>query len=123
VDSETTAKSEEAKGITIVTRDFQGSIDVDRMVQTATEIIKRNEATVTIFYGADEKNARIMIMAGEIALKKGVNAGEIAAEASRLLGGGGGGRPNFAQGGGAQVENVQEAVKKAEATLKKQLKP
>jgi alanyl-tRNA synthetase len=123
VDLETAAKSEEVDGISIVTRDFQESIDVDRMVQTATEIIKRNEATVTIFYGADEKNARIIIMAGEVALEKGVNAGEIAGEASRLLGGGGGGRPNFAQGGGTQVENVQEAVKKAEATLKKQLKP
>jgi alanyl-tRNA synthetase len=44
-------------------------------------------------------------------------------EASKLIGGGGGGRPNFAQGGGTQVENVQEAAKKAEDALKKQLKP
>jgi alanyl-tRNA synthetase len=92
------------------------------MVQTATEIIKRDEATVTIFYGADEKNARIMIMAGKIAVEKGVNSGEIVAEASSLIGGGGGGRTNFAQGGGTRVENLQEAVKKAEETLKKQLK-
>jgi alanyl-tRNA synthetase len=123
VGSETPAKGEEISGINIVLRDFQGSIDVDRMVQTATEIIKRNERIVTIFYGANEHNARIMVMAGKNALEKGANAGEIVREASRLLGGGGGGRPNFAQGGGTQVENVKDAVKKAEETLKKQLKP
>jgi alanyl-tRNA synthetase len=123
VGSETAAKGEEMSGINIVLRDFQGSVDVDRMIQTATEIIKRNQATVTIFYGADEHNARIMVTAGKTALEKGANAGEIVTEASKLLGGGGGGRPNFAQGGGTQVGNVKEAVKKAKEALKKQLKP
>jgi hypothetical protein len=38
-------------------RDFMEEIDVDRMVQTANEIIKKDEATVAVFYGADGKNA------------------------------------------------------------------
>jgi alanyl-tRNA synthetase len=122
LDSEMAVEGEVVDGINIVVRDFHGSVDVDRMVQTATEMIKRNEATVTIFHGADEKNARIMIMAGKTALEKGVNAGEIAEKASGLLGGGGGGRPNFAQGGGTHVKNMQQAVKKAEETLRRQLK-
>jgi alanyl-tRNA synthetase len=98
------------------------SVDVDRMVQTASEMIKRDEATVAIFYGADAKNARIMVMAGKTALEKGANAGEIVREASAIIGGGGGGRPNFAQGGGTRTEKLQEAVKRAKGTLKKQLK-
>ena len=114
---------EEINGIRLVKRDFQESIDVDRMVQTANEIIKRDEATVTIFYGSDGKNARIMVMAGKTALKKGVNANEMVREASAIIGGGGGGKPNFAQGGGTQTEKLPEAIKKAEKTLRKQLKP
>jgi alanyl-tRNA synthetase len=121
--SEETVKGEEVDGIEIVLRDFQGSVDVDRMVQTANEIIKRNETAVTVFYGADERNARIMVMAGKTALEKGVNAGEIVREASKLIGGGGGGRPNFAQGGGTQPKNLKKAVKKAQKTLREQLKP
>ncbi|HVP93119.1 MAG TPA: DHHA1 domain-containing protein, partial [Acidobacteriota bacterium] len=113
--------AEEIKGVKLVMRDFMESVDVDRMVQTASEMIKRDEATVAIFYGADAKNARIMIMAGEAALEKGVNANEIAREASATIGGGGGGKPNFAQGGGTKVDKLQEAIKKAEETLKKQL--
>ena len=111
----------EINGIAIVTRDFKESIDVERMVQTANETIKKNEATVTIFYGSDGKNARIMVMAGEAALKKGVNAGEIVREASRTVGGGGGGKPNFAQGGGTNVDKLSEAIKGAKKALMHQL--
>jgi len=113
---------EEISGIEFVKRDFQGEIDVDRMVQTASEIIKRDEATVALFYGTDGKNARIMVMAGKLALKKGVNANEIVGEASEIIGGGGGGKPNFAQGGGTLIEKLPEAIKKAEKMLKEQLK-
>jgi len=62
-------------------------------------------------------------MAGKTALEKGVNAGEIIREASVIIRGGGGGKPNFAQGGGTAVEKLPKAVKKAEEVLKKQLKP
>jgi alanyl-tRNA synthetase len=92
------------------------------MLQTATEIIKRNEATVTLFYGANAKAAKIMIMAGTAATAKGVNAGEVVKQSAPIFGGGGGGRLNFAQGGGTQPQKIQEAVKVAEETIKKQLK-
>jgi len=112
----------EADGVAIVKRDFGEIIDVNRMVQTATEIIKRNEATVTIFYGSDGKTCRLMVMAGEAAVKKGLNAGNIVKEAAPIFGGGGGGRPNFAQGGGTKPDRLPEAVKTAEEIVKKQLK-
>jgi len=109
--------------IKLLMRDFKESIDVDRMVQTASEIIKRDDATVTMFYGTDGKNAQIMVMAGKTAVEKGVNANGIVREASAIIGGGGGGKPNFAQGGGTKTEKLSEAVKKAEEMLRKQLKP
>ena len=110
-------------GVKLLKRDFKDATDVNRMVQTASEIIKRNEATVTLFYGADAKTARIVIMAGEAAVAKGVNANNVVHEAAPIFGGGGGGRPNFAQGGGTQPEKLQDAVKTAEEAIKKQLKP
>jgi len=117
----TAEEVEEINGIKLLKRDFKEEIDVNRMVQTANEIIKRDEATVTIFYGSDGKNARIMVMAGKKALEKNVNAGETVRGASAIMGGGGGGKPNFAQGGGTQTEKLPEAIKKAEKTLRKQL--
>jgi alanyl-tRNA synthetase len=113
---------EEIVGIKLVKRDFKAEIDVNRMVQTASEIIKRDEAIVTLFYGSDGKNARMIVIAGRRALEKGVNANEMVKEASAIIGGGGGGKPNFAQGGGTRVEKLAEAIKKAEETLGKQLR-
>jgi alanyl-tRNA synthetase len=117
-----TREPREMSGINLVTRDFHESIDIDRMVQTANEIIRRNEATVTVFYGADGKNARIMVMAGKTAVEKGVDANEVVRESAAIIGGGGGGRPNFAQGGGTDVQRLPKAIKKAKETVREKLK-
>lgn len=114
-------KTDEINGIKLVNRDFGDDIDVDRMVEAASQLIKRDESTVALFHGANGKNARIMIMAGNIALKKGIKADEAVREASKILEGGGGGRPNFAQGGGTFVSKLPNATKKAEDVLKEQL--
>ena len=114
--------AQEIDGIMLVKRDFQEEIDVNRMVQTANEIIKRNEATVTLFYGTDGKNARVLVKAGKVAVEKGVNANSVVRLVSPIIGGGGGGKPNFAQGGGTQPEKLQDAVNAAEEAIRKQLK-
>ena len=119
--TETTGVAQEIDGITLVKRDFQEEIDVNRMVQTANEMTKRTPAMVTLFYGADGKNARILVTVGEAAVKKGVNAGEVVQEVAPIIGGGGGGKPNFAQGGGTKPEKLQEAVKVAEEAIRKQI--
>lgn len=113
---------EEINGVKLIVRDFKEEVDVDRMVQTASEMIKRDETTVTLFYGADGENARIMVMAGTTAVQRGVDSGSMVKEASAVIGGGGGGKPNFAQGGGTQVEQLLNAVKKAEEILRKQIR-
>jgi alanyl-tRNA synthetase len=112
----------EVGGVSIVKRDFGEIIDIDRMLRTASEIIKKNEETVTLFYGSDQKTCKLMIMAGATAVLKGVNAGSIVKEAAPIFGGGGGGRPSFAQGGGTKPEKLKDAVKAAEEAIKKQLK-
>jgi alanyl-tRNA synthetase len=119
-----TEKAEEAQeiaGAKLFKRDFKGETDVNRMVQTANEIIKRDETAVTLFYAADEKTVKILVMAGLAAVANGANAGDVVKEVAPIFGGGGGGRPNFAQGGGTKPEKLAEAVKAAEEAIKKQL--
>ncbi|HTY74502.1 MAG TPA: alanine--tRNA ligase [Candidatus Nanoarchaeia archaeon] len=119
--SETCGDAEEINGITLVKRDFKDETDGNRMLQTATEIIKHNEATVTLFYASDTKSARLLVMVGKEALAKGVNAGNVVKESAPIMGGGGGGKPNFAQGGGTKPDKLQDAVKTAVETIKKQM--
>jgi alanyl-tRNA synthetase len=115
------AMTEKIDGYILVKRDFQENIDVNRMVQTATEMVKKDEETVALFYGSDGKTARILVMAGKKAVEKGVDAGTIVRKASSKIGGGGGGRCDFAQGGGTKPEMLQEAVKSSEELIRKQL--
>jgi alanyl-tRNA synthetase len=60
-------------------------------------------------------------MAGKEAIEKGASAGEIARSIAPVLGGGGSGRPEFAQGGGTKIEKANTALKMAEEALRKQL--
>jgi len=97
-------------------------VDVDRMIKTASELVKRNPEVVALFYGVDKKTARIVVMAGKEAVNRGINSREIAGEAASVLGGGGSGRPDFAQGGGTSVNKMPDALAKAEEIVRKQLK-
>ena len=112
----------EVNGVMVVKRDFGEVVDINRMLQTATEIIKHNNATVALFFGSDGKTCRLMVMAGDAALQKGVNADKLVKAVSPIFGGGGGGRANFAQGGGTKPEKIKEAVQAAEEEVTKQLK-
>jgi len=96
-------------------------VDVNRMIKRATELIKRDPNLVAVFCGANKKIVRIVVMAGKDAVKKGINAGEIAEKTVSILGGGGGGRPDFTQGGGTLVDKISETMLKAEEIIRKQL--
>ena len=112
----------EVEGITVIKRNFGEVIDVNRMVQTASEVIKLKDSTVTLYYGSDGKTCRLMVMAGQAATKKGVNAGLIVKEVAPINGGGGGGKTNFAQCGGIKFDKLNDKVVTAEEAIKKQLK-
>jgi alanyl-tRNA synthetase len=114
--------SNKINDVLVLERDFEKEINLELMVQTANEIIKQNEATITLFFGSNEKTANILVMAGKDAVKKGFNAGDIVKKVSPIIGGGGGGRVNFAQGGGSKPEKIQEAIQKAKELIKNQIK-
>jgi alanyl-tRNA synthetase len=113
--------AKEIQGVKFVEREFK-EVNVDLMIKTASEMVKRNPELVVLFHGADKKTARIVVMAGKEAVRRGVNSAEIAGEAASMLGGGGSGRPDFAQGGGTLVKKVVDALAKAEEVLRKQLR-
>lgn len=62
-------------------------------------------------------------MADDDAVRLGAHAGNLVKEASVLLGGRGGGRPNTAQGGGRNAAKLTEALDRVEALLRTQLEP
>jgi len=116
-----TTKTKSINGLQFIKREFE-PIDIDRMIKTADALIKKSSTTVVLFYGKNGKTARFVVMAGKTAIKKGVNASEVAKEAAKIVGGGGSGRAEFAQGGGTKLTKVDNAIRKAEEVLRHQLK-
>ena len=85
---------------------------------------KATQPTVVVMavVGEDE-SCQIVVMADDEAVRRGAHAGNLVKEASSLLGGRGGGRPNTAQGGGKDSARLDEALARIEALLRDQLKP
>ena len=111
--------AKEMSGLKVVAQAFK-DVKVDRLIKIASELVKTEPKAVVALCQVD-KTARIVIMAGKKAIKKGVNASEIAKKAASILGGGGSGRPDFAQGGGTSIKKVPEALKKVEEMVKQQV--
>ncbi|MCW4019637.1 MAG: DHHA1 domain-containing protein, partial [Candidatus Bathyarchaeota archaeon] len=95
-------------------------VDVDRLIKIARELVEREGTMVVVLCGVN-RTARLVVMAGKEATKLGVDAAEIARGVASVLGGGGSGRSDFAQGGGTLVEKASDALRKVEEIITKQL--
>ncbi len=77
---------------------------------------KLGNAVVLLASVIDEKV--VLIAAVSKALTPKINAGTIVREASTIVGGKGGGRPDFAQGGGTDPDKIDAALKSVETAIK-----
>ncbi len=89
--------------------------DMQECIKTATGLSGENRAIV--LFGVNEKIS-IVGVRGE---KVEANMAEVVSSVARLLGGGGGGKPDFAQGAGRHKEKLQEAKALAEDMLRERL--
>jgi len=95
------------------------SEDMKHLVGLAKELIARPKTVAVI--GSDEQGAKIvMARSADVDL----DCRELLREAMKVVGGSGGGKPDFAQGGGPDASRIEEAldglVRSAEASLKKE---
>ncbi|MFQ6076608.1 MAG: alanine--tRNA ligase [Candidatus Bathyarchaeia archaeon] len=107
------------RGIRLITHTTKGD-DVDFLIKVGSFVTKADKWGVMVAFGVGER-VRVVAMAGEEAVGRGVHAGRIASEVARLLGGGGGGRPGFGQGGGVNVGRVSEALGLVKEVVERQI--
>jgi alanyl-tRNA synthetase len=85
----------------------------NELIEMADTLIPDDQTLVVALVTPAAPNAYMVIMAGDKAVQSGVNCGEIVAASSIVLGGKGGGRPEFGQGGGPYIDKLKEALEKA----------
>ncbi len=104
-------KTEEIAGLRVLVSALDG-LDAATLGNLADEYLGQDAADVIVLASATDGKALFAVK-----VKKGftdrANAGNIVREMAKLAGGGGGGRPDFAQAGGKDAGKIPEALAKA----------
>lgn len=89
-------------------------VRIPDMVKGVAFAIKEKSPSSTIFIGATtyKEKPMLTVMATEDMVKAGFNASAMVKEAVKLIQGGGGGQPQFAQAGGKNAEALSLAIDK-----------
>ena len=116
----TLAGKKDVNGIAFIPVKLEGQ-DMNA-IRSLGDSIKEKEGTcVIVIASVNEGKVNLLAMASDDAVKKGAHAGNLIKEISKLVGGGGGGRPNMAQAGGKNPEGVDACLETALKVLESQL--
>ncbi len=84
--------------------------------------IKQKAGSALVLVGwVNEDKVGLLAAATDDLVKKGVHAGKLVGEVAKLVGGGGGGRPNMAQAGGKEPGKLSEALQAGKQMAEAQL--
>ncbi|MFQ6128372.1 MAG: alanine--tRNA ligase [Thermoplasmata archaeon] len=104
-------RSEKMGEILVVTHITKGG--PKELMALAKQLISRRN--VVVILGSKDGKASILIARSP---EVDLDCSPIAREASQLIGGSGGGKPDFAQGGGPESEHLEEAIEVARKKVK-----
>jgi alanyl-tRNA synthetase len=77
---------------------------------------------VVVLAAEDDGKVLWAVKASKSAVEKGAHAGNLVRELAKLTGGGGGGRPDFAQAGGKETAKIDDALNQAATFFETQVK-
>ncbi|EIW18414.1 MULTISPECIES: alanine--tRNA ligase [Pelosinus] len=115
------SKVQEVNGVQVVVG--QVSINDIEGLRTIADMVRdRLQCGVVTLGSIHADKVNFVAMATKEAIHKGIHAGNIVKEVSKITGGGGGGRPDMAQAGGKQPEKIFDALQFALEVIKNQVK-
>ncbi len=111
----------DVNGVRILVKALK-DVDMNGMRDLGDSLKEKLGDCVIFLASVNEGKVSLMAMASDGAVKHGAHAGNLIKEAAKIVGGGGGGRPNMAQAGGKDVTKVAEALEKAKEIASSQIK-
>lgn len=113
--------SQEINGVRVVIGEVSIN-DIDGLRTIADMVRDRLQCGVVTLGSIHADKVNFVAMATKEAVARGVHAGNIVKDVSKITGGGGGGRPDMAQAGGRQPEKITDALQFALEVIKNQIK-
>ncbi len=112
--------AEEVNGVKILISRLT-DVDMNGMRDLGDEAKQKLGEAIVVFAAENGGKVNLMATATDGAVAKGAHAGNLIKEIAKLVGGGGGGRPNMAQAGGKNPAGIEEALKRAKEAAKEQI--
>ena len=101
--------SKEIDGLRVVTAILDNA-DADKLRQMADSLRDREPGVAAVLAAVKDGKIQIAAACGKVAVEKGVKAGDLIREVTKLCGGAGGGKPDFAMGGGKDPDKLPLAL-------------
>ncbi len=118
---ELVAKAEDINGIKFIAGRIETG-DVDVLSSLADTLGDKLQSAVVVLGAPSDGKVIFVSKVTSDLVKRGFNAGNIVREVAKIAGGGGGGRPDFAQAGGRDAGKLDEALGKARELVEQQAK-
>jgi alanyl-tRNA synthetase len=94
-----------------------GSSDANTIRDISDKIRDKNPDSVIVIAAENDGKVLLVASVSKDLVSKGVHAGNIIKQTAQIVGGGGGGRPDFAQAGGKNPLKIEEALGKAKEII------
>lgn len=112
----------EVNGIALIAAQSETG-DADALKALVDQLTERLKSGVVVLGGATNGKGLFIAKATADVVGKGAHAGNLVREVAKLAGGGGGGRPDFAQAGAKDTAKIGEALAAVPGLLEAQMKP
>ncbi len=96
-------------GLSVLAEQVEAN-DVDALRQMTDWFRDRLGSSVVVLGSVINEKPMLVAAATDDAIQKGIHAGNLVRDAAKIVGGGGGGRPNMAQAGGRHADKLPEAL-------------
>ncbi len=104
--------AEVVDGVTVIAQLLADGMDMNTLRGVGDSIKQNNENALIVLASKDGGKVNLVAMATKEAVAGGAHAGKVLSEVAKLMGGGGGGKPESAQAGGKNPEKAEEAISK-----------
>lgn len=109
----------EINGVRLIAADVQVS-GMDQLRQMADDWKNKDQSDVLVLAAKIGEKANLIAAVKDDFVKKGLKAGDLIKAIAPKVNGGGGGRPNMAQAGGSNPDNIKAALQAAREWLESQ---
>ena len=112
------ADAVDVNGVKVVAKLMADGMDMNTLREVGDNLKQKADNALIVLASKAGEKVNLIAMATKDAVSNGAHAGKVLSEVAKLMGGGGGGKPESAQAGGKDPSKAEEAISKVVEIVK-----